>query len=134
MYVHPLYKIIKMKKISSLIAGVLCTFITCNSQTNESVQKLDVIEFKKQITGKKVQLIDVRTPEEFKEGAIKNAVSINFFDDSFTQSILKFDKEKPVYLYCRSGNRSGKASKIFQKLGFKKIYDLKGGYKSWKKK
>jgi rhodanese-related sulfurtransferase len=44
----------------------------------------------------------------------------------------KLDASKPVYLYCRSGNRSGKAAKILVTLGFNEIYDLRGGYTSWR--
>jgi rhodanese-related sulfurtransferase len=44
----------------------------------------------------------------------------------------KLNPSKPVYLYCRSGNRSGKAANLLAKMGFTEIYDLKGGYMSWK--
>jgi rhodanese-related sulfurtransferase len=85
------------------------------------------------ITSKKVQLVDVRTPNEYKGGHIKNAVNIDFFNHSnFILSFSKLDKEQPVYLYCRSGNRSQKAARKLDSLGFKKIFDLKGGYMSWK--
>ena len=57
--------------------------------------------------------------------------SVPTFD--FREKIQELDRDKPVYLYCRSGNRSGKASKIMDELGFKEIVDLKGGYKAWSK-
>ena len=44
----------------------------------------------------------------------------------------KFDKDEPLYIYCRSGNRSSKAAAQLTEAGFKKIIDLKGGYKAWK--
>ena len=46
-------------------------------------------------------------------------------------TISKLDKNKPVLLYCAMGGRSSKASKVFKSQGFKKIYDLKGGFLSW---
>ncbi len=79
-----------------------------------------------------IQLIDVRTPEEFSEGHIDNAVNINFYDDNFIKDMTsKLDKSKPIYVYCRSGGRSGKASKKLEDAGFTKVYDLKGGFMNW---
>ena len=121
-----------MKKIITLFS-VLSVFFSCSSQENKAVKKLEVSEFKEHLKNQEVQLIDVRTSEEYKQGAISNAKLINFFAGDFKEKILELDKEQPVYLYCRSGNRSGKASKILADLGFKEIYDLKGGYKVWVK-
>ena len=47
------------------------------------------------------------------------------------QFFEKINKSKPIYIYCRSGNRSKKSSEILKKIGFIKVYDLFGGYKSW---
>lgn len=76
-------------------------------------------------------LIDVRTPEEFAEGHIDGAVNINFFDDDFDDQLQKLDKTKPVFVYCRSGNRSGKTAKKMQALEFHEVFDLDGGMKAW---
>ena len=46
----------------------------------------------------------------------------------------KLDKSKELYIYCRSGNRSGKAAKKLGKMGFAKVYDLEGGIINWNKK
>ena len=59
------------------------------------------------------------------------AENINFKSKDFLSQISKLDKSKPVLLYCSAGGRSAKASIIFDSLGFKEIYDLKGGYLSW---
>jgi rhodanese-related sulfurtransferase len=81
-----------------------------------------------------IQLIDIRTPGEFAEGYLKGAKLINFFDKDFLDQMSKLDKNKELYIYCRSGNRSGQAAKKLETMGFTKIYDLKDGIKSWKKK
>jgi len=81
-----------------------------------------------------VQLIDVRTPEEFSEGYIANAQNIDFYSDTFDADILKLDKTKPVVLYCRSGGRSAKCSKKLIEAGFTKVYDLEGGITQWEHK
>ena len=83
------------------------------------------------LLNKDVQLIDVRTPNEYRNGFIANAENINFKSKNFLSQISKLDKSKPVLLYCSAGGRSAKASIIFDSLGFKEIYDLKGGYLSW---
>jgi rhodanese-related sulfurtransferase len=79
-----------------------------------------------------VQLVDVRTPEEFEEGHIKGFQNIDFMSDTFQEDIEKLDKTKPVIVYCKSGNRSGKSCEIMKEKGFVKIYDLEGGIEKWK--
>ena len=98
-----------------------------NSKTNNNIKVLNVLAFKNAVSNKKVQLIDVRTVNEYKAGCINNAKNIDVFSGEFTSEANKLDKVKPVYLYCRSGARSKMASKKLSKLGFKEIYDLKGG-------
>lgn len=78
-----------------------------------------------------LQLIDVRTPEEYSQGSILDAVNIDYLNPSFSESIAALDKSKPVYLFCRSGNRSQKAAAIMAEMGFSEIYDLKDGYQAW---
>ncbi len=78
-------------------------------------------------------LIDVRTPEEFKEGHIEGALNISVLSGDFKKKINELPKEAPVYIYCRSGKRSKKAAIQMDSLGFKKIFDIEGGYIAWKK-
>ncbi len=88
-------------------------------------------EFKNQVNNTNTTLIDVRTPEEYKEGKIFHARNINYFDNDFASKINELDKTKTVYLYCRSGNRSQKAARKMESLGFKHVVDLEGGYMNW---
>lgn len=78
-------------------------------------------------------LIDVRTPEELKEGHIEGALNISVLSGDFKKKINELPKEAPVYIYCRSGKRSKKAAIQMDSLGFKKIFDIEGGYIAWKK-
>lgn len=97
-------------------------------------QEISVIEpqkYHQDISSDEVQLIDIRTPKEFKDGHIKGAKNIDFLADDFMYHFEKLDKSEPVYIYCRSGNRSSKASAKLAKAGFTEIIDLKGGYKAW---
>ena len=79
----------------------------------------------------KSQVIDVRTPEEYALGYIDGAILIDYKASDFQASISALNRNITYLIYCRSGNRSGKASIIMDSLGFKKIYDLKGGYMNW---
>ena len=79
------------------------------------------------------QVIDVRTPSEYEQGYIGEAALLDFLAPDFKEKAQKLDKNKPVYLYCRSGGRSGRASKVLKGLGFTEINDLNGGYSAWQR-
>lgn len=80
---------------------------------------------------KKHPLIDVRTPEEFVKGHIENALNIDFNSPDFSAQISKLDKEQNLLIYCSAGGRSTKAASLMESLGFKKVYELKEGYRNW---
>ena len=96
--------------------------------TNDSIKLLTPEEFKVQIANKKIQLIDVRTSREFSWSHIKGAKNIDFYSGQFATEFNKLNKNKPVYVYCRTGSRSRHASNKLAKMGFTEIYDLKGGF------
>ncbi len=82
--------------------------------------------------GAEVQLVDVRRPNEHREGHIEGALNIDFLEDGFAKKMERqLDKDKPVMLYCRSGRRSAAAARELEALGFKEIYDLEGGFLNW---
>ena len=76
-------------------------------------------------------IIDIRTPREYGNGHIEGAININLFDKDFLNQLSKYDKEQPIFIYCRSGNRTSTASKKMVNTGFKQVYDLQGGIKNW---
>ena len=76
---------------------------------------------------KDAQLLDVRTPQEWEAGKIASSNCNNFNDANFKQNLTKLDKNKPVFVYCAAGGRSGKAAPILQEAGFKYVYNLSGG-------
>ena len=88
--------------------------------------------YKNKISTKDALVFDVRTTEEFNLGHIKGSINIDFYDEKlFVDFFEKINKTKPIYIYCRSGNRSKKSSEILKEIGFIKVYDLLGGYKNW---
>lgn len=97
-----------------------------------SVKVLPVAAFKSKIADKSVQLIDVRTPEEFAQGHIQGAKNINVLSGDFSaKASSALSKDKPVALYCRTGKRSQRASAMLTSMGYKVIYDLQGGFMAW---
>jgi rhodanese-related sulfurtransferase len=75
----------------------------------------------------KFQIIDVRTPDEFRAGALPGAKNIDIYNQSFREELNKLDKDGTYLLYCRSGARSSSAMEIMRQLGFKEVCDLGGG-------
>lgn len=82
-------------------------------------------------TSAEKQVIDVRTPEEFRSGHIIHAKNINIYDKDFKESVQKLNREQPIYVYCKGGVRSAEAAKTLHELGFTTIYDLQGGIMAW---
>lgn len=76
-------------------------------------------------------VLDVRTPEEFAEGALEDAVLIDFQAPTFTEQVSRLDRDAPILLYCRSGNRSAQAVAAMVDLGFTDIAELDGGVLAW---
>ena len=119
-----------MKKTIVLLVITVMT-LSCQSQSDPKIKVLPTATYKEAIAKGNVQIVDVRTPEEFSEGAISNAININVNGESFESDIQKLDKNQPVYVYCRSGARSQKAAEKMIALGFTQVIDLEGGYLSW---
>ncbi len=110
----------------------LLSMLFGGSAANENTKLLSPEEFKEHILKKNVQLIDVRTPREFNASHIKGAKNIDFYSGSFKTEFNKLNKNKPLYIYCRTGSRSRHASNKLYEMGFKEIYDLQGGIVRWK--
>ena len=77
-------------------------------------------------------VIDVRTPGEFSEDHLPNAINFNWNGSEFENQIATLDKSKPVLVYCRSGSRSAAAAKKMRSEGFEVVYELNGGIMKWK--
>jgi phage shock protein E len=75
-------------------------------------------------------LLDVRTAEEYAEGHISGSQLLPYDEIKSRASELPVDRNTPIIVYCRSGNRSAIAARTLAELGFNNIYDL-GGIKDW---
>lgn len=112
---------------------VLLAWVVVACSSTGAYESLDNKAFQEILKQDGIQLVDVRTPEEYGEGHILNAVMINVNDSSFVNLVEdKLDKNKPVAVYCRSGKRSKKASDILVEKGYS-VYELKEGMNGWLK-
>ena len=116
-----------MTKIIIAMAFSLLSLFSCKAFTN-----LDPDAFQARLEGDgAVQLVDVRTPDEFAAGHIAGAVNIDWYASDFLEKArAALSKDSPVLLYCRSGKRSAAASAKLSKEGFK-VFNLEGGYLAW---
>ncbi|MDA7812991.1 rhodanese-like domain-containing protein, partial [Flavobacteriaceae bacterium] len=111
---------------------LLLPLLVFSQENTNAYEVLSYDDFKNQISKNDVLLFDVRTMAEFNSGHLKGSVNIDFYDEKlFDKFFNKVEKSEPIYIYCRSGNRSQKSSEQLKELGFVKIYDLEGGYKNW---
>ncbi|HAQ06549.1 MAG TPA: rhodanese-like domain-containing protein [Bacillus bacterium] len=78
---------------------------------------------------RKAQLIDVREPNEFSGGHILGARNIPL--TQLKTRLKEIRSDKPVYLYCQSGSRSGRAAQLLYRKGYKDLHHLQGGFKKW---
>jgi len=121
-----------MKFKINLLVVICCIslFTACN--TNNQQTNLSVSDFEKGIAQTNIQLLDVRTPEEYKSGHLQNAMQADWNNENaFQERVKALDKTKPVYTYCLSGARSNAATDWLRQNGFI-AYNLSGGIAAWK--
>ena len=96
------------------------------------MKNLTQAEWSASIPEENTVILDVRTPNEWAEGIIENAVLINILEpQSFMREIEKLDKSKNYYVYCRSGARSGQACQVMNSIGINEANNLIGGILEW---
>ena len=104
------------------------------SSGQESASKVSLIspaELNK--VNKDILLIDVRTPGEYASGHLENSINIDYKADNFKDLVGELDPNQEVYVYCKVGGRSARSAKVIKEMGFKNVYDLKGGIIAWEK-
>lgn len=117
-------------KINALLAGLLLISLTVFSQQPASLSTQD---FAKAVQSGKVQVLDVRTADEYKSGHLDKAMQANWLDGKeFYDRTSHLDKNIPVYIYCLSGGRSGAAAEALRAKGYK-VTNMDGGITAWKR-
>ena len=119
-----------MKKIILFVIPLALLLTACGT-TGGKVTNLNVTDFAKKISDKSVVVLDVRTPGEFQSEHLENAINVDYEGSNFEGEVQKLDKSKTYAVYCRSGRRSGLATEIMAKDGFKSMFNLDGGIENW---
>lgn len=121
-------------KIGTIIISAIAILIGCSNmalQQENVIVNIDALKFKQISDSANGIILDVRTPGEVAQGFIPGSSSIDFYDEQFSEKINLMQKDKTIFVYCRSGGRSSQAAEILKSNGFNKIYNLKGGITSW---
>lgn len=117
----------EMKSILAVLAFL--SFSTINAMAQKVV---DIHNFEKGIS-EEVQLLDVRTQEEFNQGHLASAMHADWNEkEEFVRRIEAMDKDQPVYIYCLSGRRSAAAANLLREKGFAQVTEMEGGINAWK--
>lgn len=78
-----------------------------------------------------VVILDTRSPQEYKEGHLKNARFVNFETFSL-KDVADISKDQKIVVYCKSGGRSNQVAKQLIEAGYKRVKNLEGGITHWK--
>lgn len=124
--------------INRLLAGILLVgnLYSCKEVQAESpglpnsVEHISVEEMKFHLQMEDVQLIDIRSREDYTDAHIVNAENI-VFDEEFRMNLNTLDKFRPVLLYCTDGSKSKRALKILKRMGFQNVQELEKGFEEW---
>lgn len=119
-----------MKKILLLVTSFAFLLTNCNQAQNGSVLSPKDFQAKLQATAD-AQIVDVRTPGEFKKNHLKGAMNLDIRGAEFKNQVAALDKTKPVFVYCLSGSRSASAASYMRELGFATVLEMDGGMVKW---
>lgn len=131
------YRRFKPARIERLFTGFIALFffaLSVSAGTLETISPQQAAALVRNGQGSAdFVILDVRTPAEYQSGHLAGAVLIDYSAPSFADNLQKLDKSKTYLVYCRSGNRSGRALALFEKLGFQRVYNMAQGVNGWKK-
>ena len=125
-----------MKIHNFIIATSLIILSACAQSQQvgeENVKHVTAAEFMTAIKSGAGQLVDIRTPGEFNMGHIEGAIMVDFYAQDFKTNLNRLEKDVPIYIYCRSGNRTSKSVRLLQDLGFNEIINLRSGLIDWQR-
>lgn len=126
---------LRLKSMRIIMMFLFIAASTLSLAQNSTILKdVSAEEFKSLIDSKDGIVLDIRTPMEVNRGAIANASTADFYNSGFKQRLSLMQKDKPIFMYCHSGSRTGAAKQTMKDLGFKEVYILSGGINSWRAK
>lgn len=117
------------KWMSGLLVAMIMVFGLSGCVSATSYENVDVAKAYELTKDQSVEIIDVRTKEEYDGGHVPNSKLLPLQEiDAWHASL---DKNKTYLIVCRSGNRSGQASKYLVDKGFTKVINMTGGMNQW---
>lgn len=117
--------VIVLASVAMAVALIGCSSVP---QTITAQEAFDLVQ--DNVGNPEFVIVDVRTPDEFADGHLENAINIDFNADSFRDNLNLLDKSNTYLIYCRSGNRSAQALTTMNDLGFSDVRDM-GGIIDW---
>ncbi|WP_192820632.1 rhodanese-like domain-containing protein [Rufibacter sp. LB8] len=112
---------------------LLFGFSSCQQETGSANVNLNAIEVKQVLdSNQDIVVLDVRTPGEFQEGHLDGAVNIDYTSPDFEQEIAKLDTAATYLVYCKSGNRSDRATSVMMNNNFNNLYNATVGFDALK--
>jgi rhodanese-related sulfurtransferase len=132
---HRMIATVLIALLALTVLGAGCT-ATASTTAREPVFKNVTVQEASDLVDKRngqpdFVILDVRTPEEFSSGHIKDAINIDFYAETFSEQLDKLNKGYAYFVYCRTGHRSGEAMAQMESLGFLEVYNLSGGISDW---
>jgi len=116
------------------VVGLIVVFISISTakHTLQSGALISPQEVKHAIDAQeKITIVDVRTPEEYKQGHVKNSILLPLDTIGTKAPEALPDKNQTVYVYCQTGHRSAQAVSALQQMGYTHVYSMEGGLTAW---
>lgn len=113
------------------IAVIVVVLVVMNVMSNRGISQVSAEAAKEMSTDSGTTIIDVRTPEEYRSGHLKNAKLMPVSEITGRISEIVSLKDRPILVYCHAGNRSASASQVLRRNGFTRISNLRGGITAW---
>ena len=107
----------------------MAIFIFVITSEKDGITRIDVKTLLNKLENEEITLLDVRESSEYEGGHIEGAVNAPL--SSLDANQLPYPKDEPIYVICRSGNRSAQAASQLQDAGYTEIYDVSGGMMAW---
>jgi rhodanese-related sulfurtransferase len=124
-----------MKYPTHIVLILFLALISLKASSQSDLTSLSAEQFSTQLKMSFNEiLLDVRTPEEFKEGHIPEAINMDWENSKFKKQAEALDKSRTVFVYCYGGGRSSDAAAWLRKSGFERVLELKDGFADWEEK
>ncbi len=123
-----------IRSLFALILALAVLVAACSSGTStQSIELVSPADAAQVIADDPAGLVvlDIRTPEEFSEAHLTDAVTVDFYAADFADQLDALDKDVPYVMYCRTSSRSSVAVDTMKELGFVEVYEIDGGIVNW---